>query len=815
MKKIGKVIWKSFKILLVFLLILYVVLFTYISLNKKSIINQVTDEISKKINGKASIGNIELSFFRNFPTISVKLENISVTDSMYAQHKHVFFSAEKVFVRLSIVKLLKKQSPLNGVTIEKGVLYLYTDTSGYSNTYLLKQKKDSTLTVNTNDKNELRSIILKKVSFIIDDRKKEKLHNLFVNDLDIKIPDNDNTSILFNTDADIIIHSLAFNLPKGSFVKEKRFTGDFTFRFDKQLNQLQFDSIDIKLSDHSYNLTGRFDLAGDLPQFSLRAHTRNILYNEGKSLVTEKIANSLSMVELDKPLDVDASLSGPLKSGEPLIFVNWKVKGTQLKTPFLDFENASFGGYFTNEVVKGLQRFDPNSIISLDNFSADWHDMPIVSKNIEILNLSEPVLTCDLSSEFPLEKLNSLINSDVLQLTSGNGYVNIDYKGPLERNSNTNSLINGAVSFKNGTVLYAPRDVEMKNVNGQLAFKNSDVFVENLQCNVLNNKIVMQGQAKNLLTLINTEPGKASINWNISSPSLNLGSFIYLLKSEKKKAANPKRKNTLTLAASKIDDVLEKASVHVKLNAANLYYKKFIAGNVNADITLLEDKYIINNVSMVHGGGNINLDGSILKQRTNYLQSVFNATLNNVDVKKVFAAFDNFGQDGITDQNLEGKLTAKINASLGLDENGKVLPAGVEAVVDFSLKDGALNNYDPIKKMQNILFKNRDFENIRFAELKDRLEIHEREIKINRMEIQSTVLSFFVEGTYSMKENTDISIQVPLNNLKKRGVDYNPENIGTDKKGGKSIYLRGRPGSDGKVNFKIDLFNKYKKEKKI
>lgn len=815
MKKILKIILKSFIILTIVLLVLYIALLTYISINKKSIISQVTGEISKKISGKATIGNIDLSFFRNFPSISVKIENVSVTDSMYTQHKHVFFSAEQVFVRLSIMKLLKKQSPLNGITVEKGALYLYTDTSGYSNTYLLRQKKDSTLTENTDSKNELRSIILKKISFIIDDRKREKLHDLFVNDLDIKLPDNNDAYILFNSEADILIHSLAFNLPKGSFVKEKRFTSDFTFCFNKQSSQLQFDSIDIKLSGHSYNLTGRFDLAGGSPQFSLRAHTRNILYNEAKSLMTERIAKSLSMVELDMPLDVDATLNGPLTSGEPVIYVNWKVKGTLLKTPFLDFENASFGGYFTNEVVPGLPRYDPNSIINLDNFSAEWHGMPVTSKNIEILNLSDPILTCDLSSDFPLEKLNNLINSDLLQLTSGNGSVNIDYKGPIEKNTNTNSLLNGSVSFKNGTVLYASRDVEMKNVTGMLSFKNSDVLVENLQCNVLNNKIVMQGLAKNLLTLINTEPGKASIDWNIYSPSLNLGSFIYLLKPGKKKAANQKRGNTITSAASKIDDVLEKASLHVKLNAANLYYKKFTAGNVNADITLLEDKYIINNVSMYHGGGSIDLKGSILKQKTNYLKSAFNATLINVDVKKVFEAFDNFGQDGITAQNLEGKLTSVITGSLGLDENGKVLPAGVEAVANFSLKDGALNNYEPIKKMQNILFKNRDFENIRFAELKDRLEIHGPEIKINKMEIQSTVLSFYVEGIYNTQGNTDISIQVPLNNLKKRGADYNPENIGTDKKGGKSIYLRGRPGSDGKVNFKIDLFNKYKKEKKI
>src|SRR4029079_14547581 len=96
------------------------------------------------------------------------------------------------------------------------------------------------------------------------------------------------------------------------------------------------------------------------------------------------------------------------------------------------------------------------------------------------------------------------------------------------------SFVNGVVSFKNGNILYAPSDVEMKNVNGLLLFKNSDVFIQNLQCNVLNNKVVMNGEARNLLTLVNTEPNKVRINFNIYTPSLNLASFTYLLKSRKK-----------------------------------------------------------------------------------------------------------------------------------------------------------------------------------------------------------------------------------------------------------------------------------------
>ncbi len=216
---------------------------------------------------------------------------------------------------------------------------------------------------------------------------------------------------------------------------------------------------------------------------------------------------------------------------------------------------------------------------------------------------------------------------------------------------------------------------------------------------------------------------------------------------------------------------------------------------------------------MDHAGGRMQIKGSLITQNANTHHAKINVSLDNVDVSKTLEAFNNFGQDGITSDVIAGKLTANIDASLDVNDEGKADPASLESVVDFSLKNGELNNYEPVKKLQNFLFKNRDFENIRFAELKDRFEIKNGDVKINRMEIQSSVMSMFVEGVYNKKGTTDISIQVPLSNIHKRGADFNPENIGTDKKAGSSIHLRGRPGPDGNIKFKLDLFNKFKKEK--
>jgi hypothetical protein len=770
-------------------------------------------QISNQINGRVNIGNIELSFLRNFPHISVLLQNVSITDSLFNLHHNTFFKGKEIFVSIDVLKLIDHQPPIKGIWLKTCELYLYTDSTGYTNSYLLHKKADTVSDTQQGEgKNELRNLVLKDVRFVVDDRRKEKFHDLVINQLKVRVDDKESHYLLF-TKANILIKSLAFNKVRGSFVQNKVFRGQFNLSFQKDPKSLFFDSINIQLSDHPFNMSGQLELAGDKPQFQLRIHTRKVTYDFVKSCLPEKLAKALSIVDVSNSLDASANITGPLKGGDPKVYVTWHAKEANLKTLFMDFEHAGFNGFYNNEVVAGLPRKDPNSVIEINDFTADWHGLPVKSKKIRILNLSEPLLTCDLTSDFSMTRLNELIGSKTLYLKQGEASIQLNYEGPLVKNDNTNSFLNGAVSFSNAVIEYAPRKVEMQKVNGRLIFKNSDVVVEDLRCVVLNNPITMNGQAKSLLTLINTQPDQANIDWNIYMPVMNLGSFLYLFKAKESDNRQQSKKSTLQVMAAKIDDFIENGRLHVKLNADKFSYKKFEGRNALVDVTLLNDRYILNNVSMNNSGGRIALTGILLNQPS-FHEANLKINMDNVDVSKVFTGFNNFGQDGLTAESIEGKLNAVIEASMKMSNDGQVIPASIVSRVDFSLTDGALNNYEPIKKIQRFIFKNRNFDNIRFAELKNRLEISNQEIRINRMEIQSTVMSLFVEGIYSKKGTTDLSIQVPLSNLKKRDDDYNPENIGVNKKTGGGIFLRGKPGEDGNIKFKLDLFKKYNKEKK-
>lgn len=811
MKKNIRLSLKILKIALLTMLMLFLVVYIYVTVNKKQIVAQVTQQLSEKLNGNVKIGAADISFFKSFPRVAVLINNIEITDTMYQVHKHAFFQAKKLFVNINVFKLLGKTSPLSGIRVKQGSVFLFTDTSGYTNQYLLNAKKDPAGGPKTTSKDiSIKSILLEQMNFVLLDLKREKYHDFVIEDLKVLL-DNEGDDLVMDTRLNMLVKSLSFNLPKGTFMKNAGFSGVFELHYGKKSQVLRFANIPVKLSGHPFNLTGTFDLGEKNPGFTLKVKTEKVLYNNIKKLLPSRIDTSLSIVSVSSPINAEADLYGPLRGGEPYILARWVVKDATLKTNFMDFEHADFTGYYKNEVKSGLPRKDPNSVISINDFKGEWHGLKITSGDIQILDLQRPQLTCDLHSAFPLKDLNELLQTQTLQLTAGDADVLLNYRGPIERNNNTNSFLNGAINISKGKVLYAPRGVELTEVNGKLTFKNSNVALENLHCKVLGNDIVMNGVANNVLTLISSEPNKVSIDYNIYSPVLNLAPFTFLLQSPKK--ATAKSGNSFNKMASQIDELLEKSRIHVELKADRLLYKKLNAAKLDARITVLQDRYVLNRVNMSLADGAMQMSGQLVNVQSGRHQASLKAAMQNVNVEKVFYAFENFGQDGITDQNLKGRLTTDADVQIDLNSEGKVLPASSRGEISFSLKKGALNNFEPLKKIQKFIFKNRDFNTIEFAELKNRLTINRGEINIPRMEIQSSVLSFFVEGLFSPRGNTDVSVQVPFNNLKKRDEDYIPENIGVDKKGGRSIFLRGQTGSDGNVQFKLDLFKKFQKDK--
>ncbi len=69
---------------------------------------------------------------------------------------------------------------------------------------------------------------------------------------------------------------------------------------------------------------------------------------------------------------------------------------------------------------------------------------------------------------------------------------------------------------------------------------------------------------------------------------------------------------------------------------------------MRASVVLINENWLLNNVSLEHAGGAMTVSGSFNEKNNQFYQAAVKVNMNNMDVTKVLYAFNNFGQDGIT-----------------------------------------------------------------------------------------------------------------------------------------------------------------------
>jgi hypothetical protein len=800
-KKILRYVTRITLCLVGLLIVFWIIAWSYITINKKEIIEQISAELNDRINAEVRIGDLDPGFFHTFPFLSLRLSKVTIRDTQWTRHHHEFLSAEKFFVRVNPLSLLSSKPQINKLIVENGSIYLFTDTTGYSNSYLLKAKKQPT-------KGGLAppfdAIELKKIKLHFVNPKKHKVFEIEIRKLSCQIEGVDSITVA-EIKTTIFIHELAFNTKKGSYLKEKPLEGKFRLLFGKE--QIAFNDILLKIDDHPYRLTGKFLLNPGESAFSLKVKTQSVMYSRAIRLLTDTLQTRLNKFSLSRPLNVSASLEGSMQyRSEPLVNVEWSTASSNVQTSVGNFMKSTFKGDYTNQVNASAPRTDENSRLRFHDFSGEWEGVPLTAPLVEIYDLQNPIITCDIKASFDVKELNEIGGSSSFDLESGRALADLHYRGPFKESDSIKTTIKGFINFNNTTLNYIPRKLRLSGCSGSIRFDGLDVYINDVKAKTRNSDLLINGSVKNFLTIVDKTPKDLVMDWKLSSVNLSLSDFVSNL--SKRAVSTPKsRKATFVRTAAKIDRFIDRSAMRLSIDAKKVQYKKFLATNVKAAVLVKNEEWVIDNVTLNHAGGTLSIAGNI-KNDGFHNPFTIKGNMRDIDISKVFYTFNNFDIEGISDKNISGKLSADFDISAALDDKANIVPYSTRGLIDLSVKNGGLVNFGPLEKMSVSVLKGRDFSDIRFAELKDRIDINGTELKVNQMEIQSTVLSMYVQGIYDLKKGTDMSILVPLSNLKKRDEDFELVNKGLDSKKGLTVHLRAKTGDDGKIKVTWDPFKR-------
>ncbi len=204
-----------------------------------------------------------------------------------------------------------------------------------------------------------------------------------------------------------------------------------------------------------------------------------------------------------------------------------------------------------------------------------------------------------------------------------------------------------------------------------------------------------------------------------------------------------------------------------KADITHFIYHRIDLQNIIAEFRTTPDHYIyIDTLRMDAAGGNIRLNGYFNGSDPKHIYMQPDLVMNNVDLDKLLFKFENFGQDHLVSENLQGKLTSRIKGKIRVYPD--MIPDLDQSTIEMDVKvlNGRLKNYHPMKALSDYM-GDKNLKNIRFDTLQNSLDIKKGKINIPAMRIESTLGHIELSGTHDSNQNIDYYVRVPWKTVRK------------------------------------------------
>ena len=811
---------KALKILFFFVAMLFVLAgaaLWWANQHRAELFGWLLREVNSNLNGQLIAENLDFTPFAGGSGIIFSLTNVCLRDTAYHRHQQNLLNLQRVSIGVDIRSLLKREFVLQSLGFEEGQIRLFKQKNGYSNSSFFSPKNPAknSPTVATNSFSSrflggLKNVIFTNVAFQLDDSLNQKKIAFKLQNVSNDLQKN---GLNWQTHwrGGVYFEGLSFNTERGTFLAKKATQTDFNVVFEPETQILCLNSSQIQVENDRMSINGLFGFSGK-GILKLNVQTDSIAVVRALAIVPERLAKKIKKIGILPVVRANVRLDGYLnEGGTPRLDIGFQTDTFRYETPLGPLTQIKALGNYSNHVDSSRSTNDQNSRISITKLNGLLYGVIPYRAVFTVTDLENPQLAMNGTFETDLPRCNALFD-EKYRFKAGKAVGTYRYRGGMfpifdEKRNALNGTLRGKVTFEKVAFYYAPQQLPLNGGVGEVNFDEKTARVSFLHLYHQRNLIKMSGTVTGLLPFFFKSKSKVVADWAIATPALNLDWIQHL----KTLPITPKirRKPWFSLL---IDNVLARLDCKMILMANQVQFRRFRAQQVKGLLYLNEKSVRLENIKMNAMGGSFLVSGEVddLQKPTRCLRA--SGKIVGADVKKVFQAFENFGQKTIGDQNLSGLLSSNFRFKSNTRQDFSILPNSMDGQLSVELSNGELRHFEPLKKLQNVLFKRRNFDEIRFATISNVFDLRGQEITIHKMAVESSVLTLFVEGIYSFGDKTDLRLQIPLSNLKRRRADYELLKHDLKNQKGANILLRAQT-ENGEIKIKYDGIDWNRKKK--
>lgn len=718
-------------------------LFTYFY--KQQIIQFFLNKANERLEAPVNVRQIDVSFLKNFPNISIILRDVSIPSSNDFDTPHLAV-VDNAQIALNPIKIMKGKYEIDDFILEKGEIFLEINALGENNYQIVRRREDGGKEVHG-----ALQLVLKGVTINFSDFRTDKIVAFDARNARAKI-DYVNRQYKANVNGNFFIRHITVD--RLDYFKNKNASIAAMLLVDDDEKFVTIDHSDIKIEN------GDFAAAGDVwykdnTKVDLKIEGVNTKAQTLISILPEKYSSYLKGYRSKGEVYFSGSVSGEFKQAT---FPNSKFSFGASDASFFhpDYDQSFENIFLTGEFESGIYRDLSRSKLSLRGVSLVL-DNRKMNGELEITNFKDPYIKSEIIGKINLNSLVKSFPESKLKDAYGEMDLNVNFSGRRHAGKfGGNFTANGEIQLNGVSFILEGERLPFNHFNGSFIFRKNDLAISDFSGKVGNSDFLINGFFKNITGFIDKGGKTIKIEADLSANYLN---FDELLKS------NFASQDTVRSGDNRYSfNISPDIDLNFNCDVNTLKLKKFTGSNISGNLKVINQIALLNNVKLSTMGGRINLSGSVNNKVNSIVEILCEANLNKINIDSVFYVFNNFEQTWLVDKNLQGQLNADVNTYILLDNHLKFYSRDFRADISASIVNGELLDFEPMQKLSKFV-EEKSLAHLKFSEMRNDIKIENRRVYIPEMWVSSSVSNIRVSGIHTFDQNIDYHLAVPLKNF--------------------------------------------------
>lgn len=724
---------------------------------QEELVEKFVDLANKRIETPIHAGSINASWWEQFPDIAIVLEQVHIDGSLPGS-TDTLATADKIYGTFNAWQILRGNWVIDEVHMEKGRLFLVQTELGDNNYTIVTRPQDS---VRRNSAFKLDKILLNEVDISYLDLQRNQQYELLAHEVIASLETRDKR---YNIQLDGSITS------RELIIKDYHYLVDTPVELFGELNfwqpdkKWEFHSIEIGIDNSTFLLDGSYTGGENSVELSIKGHETNI--KTLLSLLPDPVSKNYKKYNSKGEVYFEGQLKGSVADGKnPEVSINFGCKNASFWHP--EYKKGVEGVFLTG-------KYRSSDVASLSLATLSLKDVKGVmeqqafSGNLQIRNLEEYHINGDFKGTFDLNSWHQFLPKGQVSTADGTMKVDISFNGPVNYLKSAVSMdkfkTSGEIFVEDMSFSLEENSLPFENFNGHFLFNGRDLAISDFSGNIGNSDFTLNGFFRNIIAFVFSKNQPIGIEADLQAGTLDLDELLT-------GNTKPVDKTVVGKQSYTSFEINPRLALLFNCNVDQLKFRRFRGNQIKGKLRISNQVAHGRQISFNTIGGEIVMNGRVDGRIKDHLKVHTTSSYRGIYLDSLFYVFENFGQNFLEDHHLKGQAFAEIETYMVFDDHLRF--KSPELVVDagLTIENGELNDFEPLQKLSTYV-DSQDLRHLKFADLKNNIQIKDREILLPDMIVKSNLTTINVTGTHTFDQLINYRLKVPIKSTKKDKDEY-------------------------------------------